>query len=297
MTQNAMLDENLPLPAQAPGETPPVARRSSQGESIRRFLPHSWKDLLAISIAVVSLVISLNTSQKQAERDYRRQLTDTLDRYLQIQAQQINIFQDIQNNPNNLQLREFSRQVYNTFDMQNSALLSQAADLVRRIPDEVEWVDYATLALGYASTGDIVTADEYYRGAIDAAKNNAQNNYAIARARNMYAAFLFTQPNRVEDGRKEYEAINALIHDMAVDEELRLTYLVNNDLYWARSEANLGNLDDADKVLANACETAKTSTLPRNRDGLIAGINETWALVHQYGFGQIVQPGGGVFCQ
>lgn len=294
MSQDATLDESLPIPAQSPGETPPAARRPSRNESIRRFFPHSWKDLLAISIAIVSLAISLNTSQKQAERDDRRQLTDTLDRYLQIQAQQINIFQDIQSNPDNLQLREFSRQVYNTFDMQNSALLSQAADLVSRIPDEVEWVDYATLALGYASTGDVMTADEYYRSAIDAAKSNAQNNYAVARARNMYAAFLFTQPNRVEDGREEYEAINALIRDMAVDEELRLSYLVTNLLYWARSEANFGNLDDADKVLTDACETAKTSTLPRNRDGLIAGINETWALIHQYGFGQF---GSGVFCR
>ncbi len=290
MTQDAMLDDNLPIPAQAPGETPPATHSPSRGESIRRFFPHSWKDLLAISIAVVSLAISLNTSQKQAERDYRRQLTDTLDRYLQIQAQQINIFQEIQSNPDNLQLREFSRQVYNTFDMQNSALLSQAADLVSRIPDEVEWVDYATLALGYASTGDIMTADEYYRSAIGAAKNH----YSIARARNMYAAFLFTQPNRVEDGRAEYEAINALLRDMDVDDELRLTYLVGNDLYWAKSEANLGNLDEADGVLTDACEIAQTSTLPRNRDGLIAGINETWALVHQIGFGQF---GGGLFCQ
>lgn len=293
MSENALYDDRPP-----PAEAPPAPGRASRTDTLRRFMPRSWKDLLAIGIAVISLAISLNTSQKQATRDQRRQLTDTLDRYLQIQTQQINIYQEIQRNPNDVQLREFSRLVYNTFDMQNTALLAQAADLADQIPGEVTWVDYATMALGYASTGDIVTAEKFYRAAIDAADDSGggsgANPYAVGRARNMYAAFLFTQPSRIEDGRREYRAINALMRSMDVEDELKLSYEVNNDLYWARSELSIADLGGADKVLAEACEVAKTSTLARNRDALIAGINETWALVHQAAF---TRAGAAPFCE
>jgi len=281
MTQELARDQ-VPLPGEEPpdGAPFPASRWTLVPKALVRFLPHSWNELLTIAIAVISLVISLNTSQKQAARDQRQQLTDTLDRYLQIQAQQIDVFQQIQSNPNNLQMREFSRQVYNTFDLQNTALLAQAADLAREIPDEVGWADYATMAAGFASTGDLATAERYYRLAIDSAAG--ASDYATGRARNMYAAFLFTQPSRVEDGRHEYEAIQQLVEQMAVDEELKRYYSVNQYLFWARSEANIGNLNEADAVLKDACEVAKNATLALSRGNLIASVNETWLLIHQY---------------
>lgn len=280
MTHELARDPAL-LPDETPdGAPPPASRWAAVPKALVRFLPHSWNELLTIAIAVISLVISLNTSQKQAARDQRQQLTDTLDRYLQIQAQQIDIFQQIQSNPNNLQMREFSRQVYNTFDLQNTALLAQAADLAHEIPGEVGWADYATMAAGFASTGDLATAERYYRLAIDSAAN--ASDYATGRARNMYAAFLFTQPSRVEDGRREYEAIQQLVAQMAVDEELKLYYSVNQYLYWARSESYIGNLNEADAVLEDACEVAKSAKLPLSRANLIASVNETWLLIHQY---------------
>lgn len=289
MSEHVALDDSLRAPA---GPQSPSDRQPSAQKTLRRFLPHSWKDLLAISIAIVSLAISLNTSQSQATRDQRQQLTDTLDRYLEIQVQQFNIAQEYQNAPDNLQLREFYRLISGAFGMQNTALLSQAAELAQNIPDAVEWVDYNTLAIGFLATGDIVSAERYYLAAIEA----ANTDYAKAQTQSTYAYFLFTQPARLEDGRDQYEQITDLFAGMAVDEELRRAYLVGNYANWAKTEGSLGYIDEADAILMRACEAAQSSTQTLHRAGLVASVNEAWALVHQFPFAQTGLAAGGLFC-
>lgn len=286
MSENIVLDESRRAPAGDSGETPPPASRwSSIPGAFWRLLPHSWNELLTITIAVVSLAISLITSQSQTQRALRQQLTDTLDRRMSImmEIQRLNQEMFSASTP---QVRAALQNDLGILGAQDYALIGQAAELARQIPDEVAWMDYSILANGFAIAGDLENAEHYYLQTIEA----APSAFASQWARNGYAWFLFSQPARIQDGRAQYEEIIELISGMNVDEELRRSYLVNAYKTWAQSEANLGNVEQVDDVLARACEVAESSELPRAREALTLDLNQLWAAVHQfYGAGTAPQ--------
>lgn len=282
MSEDAVLDDSLRMPGSEPGEAPLDSRRSPVRSAIVRFLPHSWKDLLAIAIAVVSLAISLNTSQGQTQRDLRQQLTDTLDRRMSIimEIQRLNQEMFAANNP---QMRTALQNDLSILGAQDYALIAQAAELARQIPGEVSWMDYSILANGFAIAGDLENAEQYYLQTIEA----APSDFATQWAKNGYAWFLFGQPARMEDARAQYEEIVDMIAAMNVDDELRRGYLVNAYKAWAQSEANLGNVEQVDDVLGRACEVAKSSGLARARDALVLDLNQLWSAVYSfYGAGR-----------
>lgn len=173
MAEDIALNDPLLMPADASGTTqPPASRRSSLTTALWKFLPHSWNELLTITIAVVSLVISLNTSQSQNNRELREQLTDTLDHRLAISLQLQKIGQDMQATTDAKAAIKLQGDL-STLGAQDYALVAQAAELARKIPDEVMWVDYMILANGFAFSGDHRTAERYYLQTLDAAKDSA----------------------------------------------------------------------------------------------------------------------------
>lgn len=286
MSEHTALDDPLRTPADAPDEPPrPASRWSSLPSAIGRLLPHSWNELLTISIAVVSLAISLDTSRSQTHRELRQQLTDTLDRRMAITMEVQRLNQDMLS-ATDPQMISALQSDLGILGAQDYALVAQAAELARQIPDEVAWMDYSILANGFAIAGDLENAERYYLETIEA----APSDFARQWAKNGYAWFLFSQPARIEDGRAQYEEIIALISSVDVDEELRRGYLVNAYKAWAQSEANLGNIAQVDEVLGRGCEVAKSSELPRARDALTFDLNRLWSAVYQfYGAGRAPQ--------
>jgi len=286
MSEHAALDDPLRTPAAAPDEPPrPVSRWSSVPAAIRRFLPHSWNELLTITIAVVSLAISLNASRSQTHRELRQQLTDTLDRRMAttMEIQRLNQEMRSTNDPQEINALQNDLAL---LGVQDYALVSQAAGLARQIPAEVSWMDYSILANGFAIAGDLENAERYYLETIEA----APSDFARQWAKNGYAWFLFSQPARIEDGRAQYEGIIDLISGMTVEDELKRIYLVNAYKGWAQSEANLGNLEQVDEVLGRGCEVAKSSTLPRARDALTYDLDQLRTAVYTfYGAGPAPQ--------
>lgn len=279
MSDHVTLDEPRRVPAGGSGEVPPPPASSwpSIPRAIWRILPHSWSELLTITIAVVSLAISLDTSRSQTHRELRQQLTDTLDRRMAItlEIQKLNQEMRTTNDP---QMVTALQNDLGILGAQDYALIAQAAELARQIPDEVAWMDYAILANGFAIAGDLENAEKYYLQTIGA----APSDFAAQWAKNGYAWFLLSQPARLEDGRAQFEEIIALISNMEVDEELRRGYLVNAYKAWAQSEANLGNIEQVDQVLGRGCEVAKSSELPRVRDALTFDLNQLWTAVYQF---------------
>lgn len=282
MSEHVMMDDPLQAPAGGPDAPPPASRWSSFSSAVWRFLPHSWNELLSITIAIVSLAISLMTSQSQTERALRQQLTDTLDRRMSTMMEIQRLNQELFS-LTDTQMRASIQSDLGVLGAQDYALVSQAAELARQIPNEVAWMDYSILANGFAIAGDLHNAEQYYLLTIDA----AETDFATQWAKNGYAWFLFSQPARIEDGRAQYEEIIDLIAGMSVDDALRRSYLVNAYKAWAQSEANVGNLEQVDVVLESGCDVAKLSELPRARDALMFTLNEFWAAVYQfYGAGR-----------
>ena len=285
MSENAALDDSLRVPGSEPGEAPPDSRRSSVSSAIVRLLPRSWKDLLAIAIAVVSLAISLNTSQSQTQRDLRQQLTDTLDRHLAIATQMQQLTHDIANAETPLQVTTLQGD-FALLSAQDYALVSQAAGLVRKLSDEVMWTDYVILAAGFALAGDAFNAEEYYTLGIRA----APNEFAEGRARKGYAAYLFTQPTRLDDARAEYQQVIGLLDQVTMDEEVRRSEKISVYKAWAQSETGLGTIAEVNAAIQEACEIAKESEMGRVREVLLFDLNQFWSAVSQfYGVAQSPQ--------
>lgn len=273
MAEDIALNDPLLMPADASGTTqPPVSRRSSLTTALWKFLPHSWNELLTITIAVVSLVISLNTSQSQNNRELREQLTDTLDHRLAISLQLQKIGQDMQATTDAKAAIKLQGDL-STLGAQDYALVAQAAELARKIPDEVMWVDYMILANGFAFSGDHRTAERYYLQTLDAAKDSA---FATQWAKSTYAWFLFGQPGRIEDGRAQYEEIIDLISNMDLHDEAKRRTLVNTYGAWAQSEGSLGNYSEVARILVRGCEVARLVENPLSRTNLMNYLSRTW---------------------
>jgi len=273
VAEDIALNDPLLMPADASGTTqPPASRRSSLTTALWKFLPHSWNELLTITIAVVSLVISLNTSQSQNNRELREQLTDTLDHRLAISLQLQKIGQDMQATTDAKAAIKLQGDL-STLGAQDYALVAQAAELARKIPDEVMWVDYMILANGFAFSGDHRTAERYYLQTLDAAKDSA---FATQWAKSTYAWFLFGQPGRIEDGRAQYEEIIDLISNMDLHDEAKRRTLVNTYGAWAQSEGSLGNYSEVARILVRGCEVARLVENPLSRTNLMNYLSRTW---------------------
>lgn len=286
MSENIVLDDARRAPSGGPGETPPPASRwSSVTHALWRFLPHSWNELLTITIAVVSLAISLSATQSQTSRELRQQLTDTLDRHLAIATQMQQISHDIASAETPLQMTTLQGDL-SLLSAQDYALVSHAAGLVRKIPDEAMWTDYVTLAAGFALAGDAYNAEEFYKLGIGA----APNEFAESRARQGYAAFLFTQPTRLDDARAEYRQVIGLLDRVMMDEEVRRSEKIGVYKLWAQSETGLGTAAEVNAAIQEACEIAKASPIPRVRELLTFDLNQFWSAIYQfYGFARSPQ--------
>jgi len=113
---------------------------------------------------------------------------------------------------------------------QNAFLLQQATYLTDEVPDLVTAVEYNTIATATANAGDLISAEKYYKKAIEVSPNNYYRSLAIR----SYAAYLFPQ-RRFEEARENFEKAISLL--TGGDNLVRYT---NGFTYqmWAWNESN-----------------------------------------------------------
>jgi tetratricopeptide (TPR) repeat protein len=190
------------------------------------------KDLVSISISslafalsLAATVISLIRGKYVKQRAIKKEIIDTLGKIVSTTIDDVRLFYEMaEKNP------AYYQAISSIFSQQNAFLLNQATYLTDQVPHLVTAVEYNTIASATANAGDLITAEKYYKRAIEVSPSNCHRSLATR----SYAASLFPQ-RRFEEGREHFRKAISLI--TGGDNMARFT---NGFTYqmWALNELN-----------------------------------------------------------
>ncbi|WP_429844365.1 tetratricopeptide repeat protein [Brevibacillus sp. FIR094] len=191
-----------------------------------------FKDIasvVALVISLVSLFISLRQKKHETERTIREKLTDTFTKITAMDVELIKLEMNINKNINLTRI----------FNQQRRFLVNQAQYFLPKIERLVSDSEYALLANTLERTGDLESADYYWRKSIEKSSNKLNKIYNIRG----YARFLFKFKN-FNQGRKMYqEAV-----DMSTRENDKDVYdLADTYILWGALEREHGFFDKAEE--------------------------------------------------
>lgn len=120
--------------------------------------------------------------------------------------------------------------VSSILNQQNAFLLQQATYLTDQVPELVTAIEYNTIAAATANAGDLISAERYYKKAIEVSPNSYYRSLAVR----SYANYLFPQ-RRFEEARENFRKAVSLLTggDNLVRYTNGLTYQM-----WAWNELN-----------------------------------------------------------
>ena len=205
------------------------------------------KDLISISLSslafllsLAATIISLVRSSHERKRAIKKEITDTLGKIVSTSLDGVKLQRETADKD-----PLYFQNVSGILNQQNAFLLKQVTYLTDQIPTLVNTIEYNTIATATAGAGDLMSAEKYYRKAIEV----APNNYYRSLAMRSYAAFLFPQ-RRFEEGRDYFKKSLSLLS--VTDAMARYT---NGFTYqmWAWNEMNnAGSPQLADKLFERA---------------------------------------------
>jgi tetratricopeptide (TPR) repeat protein len=190
------------------------------------------KDIISISISSLAFLlsaaatmISVVRSKYEKQRAIKKEITDTLSKIVSTALENAKLFREsAEKDP------AYYQAVSSILNQQNAFLLQQATYLTDEVPDLVTAVEYNTIAAATANAGDLISAEKYYKKAIEVSPNNYYRSLAIR----SYAAYLFPQ-RRFEEARENFKKAISLL--TGGDNLVRYT---NGFTYqmWAWNESN-----------------------------------------------------------
>jgi tetratricopeptide (TPR) repeat protein len=190
------------------------------------------KDLVAISISslafllsLVATIVSLVRSKYEKQRAIKKEITDTLGKIVSTSLENAKLYREsAEKDP------PYYQTVSSILNQQNVFLLQQATYLMDEVPKLVTAIEYNTIAAATSNAGDFMSAEKYYKKAIDASPNNYYRSLAIR----SYAGYLFPQ-RRFEEARENFRKAISLLTggDNLVRYTNGLTYQM-----WAWNELN-----------------------------------------------------------
>ncbi|MCL4249415.1 MAG: hypothetical protein KJ065_14815 [Anaerolineae bacterium] len=224
---------------------------------------------IAVLLSFIALIISQRSAHQEKKRTLRSQLSDTLQRITDSQLENARLFVEAANtNP------IYYQTASSTLNQQQAFLLSLAAYLAEQIPELVTSVEYNTLAYSLAWSGDVLTAEKYYRKAIDVSPDAFYRSLAIR----SYASFLFPQ-RRFDEAREQYRQALALF--TGSDDRARST---NGYTYqmWAVNEIMIAGAEQqAEELFQRARNEFNGIENKGLKNQSLQGLQAAYANAHQ----------------
>lgn len=183
--------------------------------------------VLAFLLSLVATIVSLIRSKYEKQRAIKKEITDTLGKIVSTSIENAKLYREsAEKDPS------YYQSVSSILNQQNAFLLHQATYLMDEVPTLVTAVEYNTIATATANAGDLVSAEKYYKKAIDVSPDNYYRSLAIR----SYAGYLFPQ-RRFEEARANFSKAITLLKggDNLVRYTNGLTYQM-----WAWNELNNG---------------------------------------------------------
>ncbi|MCC6612635.1 MAG: hypothetical protein IT320_04095 [Anaerolineae bacterium] len=224
---------------------------------------------VAVLLSFIALIVSQQSARHEQKRTLRSQLSDTLQRITDTQLENAKLFVEAANtNPIYYQTASA------TLNQQQGFLLSLASYLAEEIPELVTSVEYNTLAYSLAWSGDVLTAEKYYRKAIDV----SPDAYYRSLATRSYASFLFPQ-RRFEEARDQYREALTLVK--GGDDRARST---NGYTYqmWAVNELMIANAERRAEELFDSARNEIVGIENRGmQNQMLQGLQAAYENAHQ----------------
>jgi len=224
---------------------------------------------IAVLLSFIALIISQQSARHEQKRTLRSQLSDTLQRITDTQLENARLFVEAgTTNP------IYYQTASSTLNQQQAFLLSLASYLAEQIPDLVTSVEYNTLAYSLAWSGDVFTAEKYYRKAIDV----SPDEYYRSLATRSFASFLFPQ-RRFEEAREQYWQALTLVK--GGDDRARST---NGYTYqmWAVNELMIANATTrAEELFGNARNEIVGIENKGLQNQMLQGLQAAYENAHQ----------------
>lgn len=160
--------------------------------------------LLAFVVSAISTTITIIRGQREKQRAIRNEIMNVLSQIVSTAIDNAKLYQE-----NNEKATPYYQVVSSILNQRNAFLLHQAVYLTDQVPDLVTAVEYNTLAAANANAGDLLTAEKFYRTAVERSANSFYKSMALR----SYGGFLFPQ-RRFDEARQNFrQAISLLQGD------------------------------------------------------------------------------------
>lgn len=192
--------------------------------------------LIAIILSITNTIVGETKYKVERERSIKNELSSTLTKVMDIIKENTVLARDFMKSKDQ---QEFYIAQSSNINQENVFLIQQAMYLASEIPKLVTPVEYNTIAIANANSGDLQMAEKYHLLAIEKSKDP----YYSALAIRSYAFFIFMQ-RRFEEGRIQFQ--KSLMQIKGGDNYVRS---VNGTTYqtWGSLEYSVAN--NSDKAL------------------------------------------------
>ncbi|NOU19173.1 MAG: hypothetical protein HOO91_16575 [Bacteroidales bacterium] len=190
----------------------------------------------ALTISIISLIISIIQKNKETRRTIRKNLSDTLENVTKINIE----FAKLKHNEQEYNTDNFIelRRIYNS---QKRILIAHADYLTTNYDYMVTDIDCNLLAGAYSDIGDYTKADNYW---IKTIQKSASNSVKHMNLRG-YARFLFFQ-GKFQLGRSKYE--ESLKVELPDTDNYR-RQLTDTYIMWATVEREFNNESETRRLI------------------------------------------------
>lgn len=159
--------------------------------------------VLAFLVSAVSTAITIVRGRREKQRAIRNDITNVLSQIVENSLENARLFNESQG-----QFTPFYQRASAILNQRNNFLLHQGVYLSEQLPELVTAVEYNTLAVAHADSGDLLRAESYYEKAIVASRDD----YYRSIATRSLAVFLFQQ-HRLAEARRNFEFAIGLLLD------------------------------------------------------------------------------------
>ena len=190
------------------------------------------KDIVTISISslafllsLMATMVSLVRSKYEKQRAIKKEITDILGKIVSTSLENAKLYREsAEKDPG------YYQAISSVLNQQNVFLLQQATYLMDEVPGLVTAVEYNTVAAANANAGDLISAEIFYKRAIDVSPNVFYRSLAIR----SYGGHLFAQ-HRFEEARENFRKAISLL--TGSDNQIRYTNGLTYQM-WGWNELN-----------------------------------------------------------
>jgi len=216
----------------------------------------------ALTLSIISLVVTLIQKNRESKRTIRKNLSDTLENIskIAIESAKLRSSKDVDFNSEGIIL------LRRHCNSQRRVLIAHADFLVERYDNIATEIDCNILAGAYATIGDIEKSEHYWKKTVD---KSISNSIRVMNLRG-FGTFLFNN-EKVEQGRKYFS--EALSLELSTNDENR-ALRIDTCLMLCDLENEFGSKEKYEASLIEAMEILSTVKSERRKDEMHKRIRQ-----------------------